>query len=363
MRNYIVYAILLLLIILPSCGGSDVPEEYCSFHSCYSVPSTGQDMDFFSESYLSSCPSKVGSETCADVPYCGQDAQYKDAERSFECYDSSGSKRDCSDILPPSDNEVVKDTLTGLIWQRTNWEDSDTFSWQEAENYCNITLNEGSGYGGYTNWRLPNPYELLGLVDNSNHTVITADDAAFHDLLVHGILWSQSYKLNSDRAWTIGMDLGDISDEYKNPASGSYFMCVCDSKKFTETVNDFPRFTELDVTNEIVIEDHETGLTWHKDYTSGIWAEALSYCESSNYAGYSDWRLPNKNELASLVNFAKSNPASDFPDMPLEVFWSSTTAHNNVDRGWVTDFTDGRVNSAYAKSGKLFVRCVRDGDL
>jgi len=35
--------------------------------------------------------------------------------------------------------------------------------------------------------------------------------------------------------------------------------------------------------------------------------------------GKIDWRLPNKKELMSLVNFERYSPASDFPDMPLIV--------------------------------------------
>lgn len=353
--------IIITAIIMFDCGGNNT-EEYCNFYNCYSVPSTGKDMNCFSEGYLSSCPGEAGSDNCADIPYCGQDAQYDDAERSFECYDSSGSKSDCLNLTTPSDNEVVKDLLTGLIWQRTNWEDSDTFSWQEAHEYCNITLNESSGYGGHTNWRLPNPYELLGLVDNSNHSEITVDDNAFPDLISHNFLWSTSYQKNDTQAWAIGLDLGNIFDNYKNVFSGAYIMCVCDSTTFSETIKDFPRYVESSKTNEVVIEDYTTELKWQEEYTTGTWMEALSYCESLSYAGYSDWRLPNKNELASLVNYTKISPASDFPGMPVDIFWSSTTAHNNVDRGWVTDFKDGRVISAYAKSDELKVRCVRGGN-
>jgi len=56
------------------------------------------------------------------------------------------------------------------------------------------------------------------------------------------------------------------------------------------------------------ITDNNTGLTWMQtDSGTGMpWAEALDYCENLDYAGYSDWRLPNAKELQSIVDYARS---------------------------------------------------------
>lgn len=59
--------------------------------------------------------------------------------------------------------------------------------------------------------------------------------------------------------------------------------------------------------------DKLTGLIWSKDANPGStrsWQGALDYIKelnSSNYLGYSDWRLPNRNELVSLVNSGQSD--------------------------------------------------------
>lgn len=61
------------------------------------------------------------------------------------------------------------------------------------------------------------------------------------------------------------------------------------------------------------------------------WQKALNYCETLSYAEYTDWRMPNINELASLVNYAKKEPASNFPDIPTDLkFISSTTDTSSV---------------------------------
>jgi hypothetical protein len=56
------------------------------------------------------------------------------------------------------------------------------------------------------------------------------------------------------------------------------------------------------------ISDSATALMWMKnDNGTGIpWKDALSYADSSQYAGYSDWRLPNPKELQSIVDYTRS---------------------------------------------------------
>ena len=121
----------------------------------------------------------------------------------------------------------------------------------------------------------------------------------------------------------------------------------------------FAAFNSATVNGDVIVTDTETGLVWQKTYVSGkTWQKALSYCESLTYAGYSDWRLPNKNELASLVNYEKYNPASDFPDMPSNYFWSSSTYLYSTSDAWYVYFGYGYVDS-YSKTSGSDVRCVR----
>jgi len=53
------------------------------------------------------------------------------------------------------------------------------------------------------------------------------------------------------------------------------------------------------------ITDNVTGLVWQKKFSDKLsWNEAVSYANSSNLGGYSDWRIPTIKELYSLIDFS-----------------------------------------------------------
>ncbi len=65
------------------------------------------------------------------------------------------------------------------------------------------------------------------------------------------------------------------------------------------------------INDDEVIIDHATGLTWQKSgFPSTIsWQEANEYIDNINsykFAGYSDWRIPTIEELASIVETEKN---------------------------------------------------------
>ena len=106
---------------------------------------------------------------------------------------------------------------------------------------------------------------------------------------------------------------------------------------------------------------------WQKATAPGTytWEQALTYCENLTLpaGGYSDWRLPNRNELQSIVDYSRYNPAIDttfFPDTVASNYWSSTTYADNTSYAWYVYFSYGGVGN-YSKTSSYYVRAVRGG--
>jgi len=133
-----------------------------------------------------------------------------------------------------------------------------------------------------------------------------------------------------------------------------------------------PRFTKANG----VVTDSKTTLEWQDDYSdngnnikSATWTDAIDYCESLSLNGQSDWRLPNKNELLSIVDYGTFNPAisSVFEMTPtsnqswLSYYWSSTAYARDPYRAWYVGFYYGKTSYHFHSYPYPNVRCVRAG--
>ncbi len=130
-------------------------------------------------------------------------------------------------------------------------------------------------------------------------------------------------------------------------------------------------FAELTKSNGVVT-DNNTSLQWQDDYSDNgntvkyvVWSEAISYCNSLNLVE-GDWRLPNINELLSLVDPEKHSPVIKgdvFENIITSPYWSSTTyASNNRGTAWVVHFGIGATYRKNKTSFSFYVRCVRAGE-
>jgi hypothetical protein len=133
------------------------------------------------------------------------------------------------------------------------------------------------------------------------------------------------------------------------------------------------RFTK---NGDYTVTDSATGLMWKQcpeglsgaDCATGsaatfTWQAALQHAEAAEFAGRSDWRLPNKNELASLVEQRCYDPAIDlrlFPNTPSSMFWSSSPFADGPYGAWQVTFSGGRVIYGN-KDSAYHVRLVRGG--
>jgi hypothetical protein len=121
-----------------------------------------------------------------------------------------------------------------------------------------------------------------------------------------------------------------------------------------------------DDTKNIVL-DTSTNLMWQDDtpVSSMTWENAISYCENLSLGGYSDWKLPNINELYNLADRTTYSPAisSVFQNIDnLTYYWSSTTTAGDSGDAWDFSFLRG-TNFESPKSYSRIVRCVRISDM
>lgn len=290
------------------------------------------------------CYNNIGEITCPTLSsedFFGQDAYYASLGK---CVPQSFT------VQTIVNQKVVLDNNTGLMWQQTISANKYTWgsavSWDKAVSYCN-----NMSYAGYDDWRLPTPQELLTIVDNSKYDP-AIDETYFPDTPSDSFGSSSTYVNNTSRAWIAHFSYGIVTNS--NDDDSYYVRCVRGVSLQNST------FNSTTINGDVIVTDSKTGLVWQKTYETGkTWQQALKYCEDLTYAGYSDWRLPDKNELASLVNYEKYNPASDFPDMPSQHFWSSSTLVHYTNFAWVVYFNYGSESYGNKTDDDYNVRCVR----
>jgi len=268
---------------------------------------------------------------------------------------------------------TVMDNQTGLVWEQDNsaTTGTPTYTWADAPNYC-TSLNSAS-LGGYTGWRLPSRTELSWIVKNEGAAPLTNPFFTGTVSDSSGAYWtSTSSAPDPLKAWNVYFGIiGYVHTESKT--NSRYVRCCI--RLFGQAHS-----TILVDNGDQTISDRKTGLRWQKcsygqsgnDCSEGsaikvTWTAALSYCETQigtfgNFAGYSDWRLPNRNELESIVDDTKSiGPAIDtvkFPNAEWSYHWTSTSRALDLSSAHMVSPYGGQVSES-GKASSLNVRCVR----
>ncbi len=111
------------------------------------------------------------------------------------------------------------------------------------------------------------------------------------------------------------------------------------------------------------VSDNCTGLIWQQEAPfSGPWGDCLEYCENLELTGYSDWRLPNVNELQTLINYSRTGPCIDieyFPGTSSGNHWTSTTHSADPVKAFDVNFAQGWSTQNDQKYQNKRARCVR----
>jgi alpha-tubulin suppressor-like RCC1 family protein len=286
----------------------------------------------------------------------GEDADHTGHPPSYTKLDSD------RDDLPSSspDWAMIRDNVTGLVWENKTDDDSihgknAEYTWQDAGNVFIARLNADK-FGGYSDWRLPTARELYMLIHGDQHN--PSIHTEFFQNTVSSCYWtSNTHVSDTATAWQVCFeDNGIHPDDKLVPAPvravrGGHIGAA-------------PALVD---NGDQTVTDPATGLIWQQETVPGTfnWTQALTHIQNLNtsgFGGYSDWRLPNIKELASLIDHSQSgtpiDPLLAFMTQPGH-YWSSTTNTNNSDQAWLAGFDTGIVNQ-FNKSGSFYVRAVRD---
>lgn len=273
-------------------------------------------------------------------------------------------------------DRTTRDTITGLVWKTcqegksgptcgTNAGTSRT--WETATNDCAAlnVINSGNGYAGIKTWRLANLEELATLRDYGVGTAPYINATAFLATVGSSFWSSNTYVPSTANAFYFNFGTGAAVraslDKTDNNVSAR---CVSGPAK--EYSNNFTDNGDETVT------DNATGLIWHKcimgrsgtDCAGGTttgytWADAITQCNAFTLGGKT-WRLPNLNELQTLLNPGAATNlyfSSVFITPSVASFWSSTTFIFDTTQAIGVSRTNGG-SSTNTKTSSYGVRCV-----
>jgi alpha-tubulin suppressor-like RCC1 family protein len=369
-------------------NASPVQTQVYTIATTIQLPRTGQ----------TKCYDAAGTEiTCAGT---GQDGEIQAGvawpSPRFSvtyCNTSGPCANQGSDCDGNANNDVVTDSLTGLMWPRNGNLPNGSRTWTDAVDYANnLTLC------GYSDWYLSNVNQLESLIHTGQSDTSSWLNAQGFSNVQAQNYWSSTtlWYGYTDFAWFV-----DLAGGYVVPYNKAYGFYVWPVRvgqgpsiislpKTGETTScrpgddgyleqgfawPSPRFTDQ---GNGEVTDNLTGLVWTKDTDAPgpsecaptgtkDWLSALNYvkCLNTNsYLDHNDWRLPDRKELKSLADYGRWNKAVPtsypFTNLQANAYWSSTTSAGNKGYAWGVDMTDGSLRD-YNKVNPVFVWPVRGG--
>ncbi len=243
--------------------------------------------------------------------FYGQDAQYPGKQPAYQ----------------DNGDGTVTDLNTGLMWQKGT---GKKMTWEEA-----ALGAESFNLAVYTDWRMSSIKELYSLIIFTGLTGMSESESTpyidtDHFLFNYGDTnagerFIDSQYISSTRYVSTTM----VRDETAfgvNFADGRIKGYGLIDPRTRENKKFYVRYVrgnkDYGINNFVdnkdgTIDDLATGLQWMQ-VDSGTfnvgndsdgklnWEQALEWAENLEYAGYSDWRLPNAKELQSIVDYTRS---------------------------------------------------------
>ena len=279
---------------------------------------------------------------------------------------------------------TVYDPRTLLRWDRCPWGVAgaactvgtpSTLTWQQALQLP--MLANAANHKGFSDWRLPNKNEMESIVDL---TVLppSIETAIFPNTPLTGFFTSTLNMKSFGQAWKVNFNDGSVYTDAHGNAAPVRLVRDGGTSAATDRFN-LPMPPSPYTAASGTVTDARTGLMWDNcsfgktgtactgaSFQVSNWQDALLTSNAANntsYKGFNDWRVPNKNELESLVDLGRLAPvidASVFPDTQSHPYWSSTVNAKSAGQAWTVNFGDGSV-SVLAHGTVANFRLVRGG--
>jgi hypothetical protein len=274
----------------------------------YPIVDTGQERCY--ENRLEIEYPKVGER------FYGQDAQYWGNSPTYR-YNGDGT---------------ITDLVTGLMWQKNPGPKKTLSQAIAGASTCRL--------GGHDDWRLPSIKELYSLILFSGEDIdpFATSTGGFNPFInrdyfdfVYGdpvkgerVIDSQTasstkYVSTTMRGAETMFGVNFADGRIKGYPAGARPGRRDMAKYYVFYVRGNPDYgkNNFNDNGDGTITDRATGLTWTKVDSGHLkagqnkdgklnWEEALRWAENLEYAGHSDWRLPNAKELHSIVDYTRS---------------------------------------------------------
>ncbi|MUU78225.1 Lcl C-terminal domain-containing protein [Winogradskyella endarachnes] len=309
---------LLLILVFSACSSdhnTSTEESIDNLPDVTGYPIVDTNQSLFFDEISTIIEPLLGSD------YYGQDAQYMGNQPN---YTDNG-------------DGTLTDNVTGLMWQNSfdhNEDGSVDYDDKLAYDEILALVENGFTYAEHSDWRVPTIKELYSLIMFNGKDISGYEGTSTDGLtpFINTNFFNYAYgdldageRLIDVQCATTNLYVGSTFEEMVfgvNFADGRIkgygTSLLGEDKAFNYLlVRGNSTYGENDFTdnNDGTITDNATGLMWMKnDNGEGvIWKDALSYAESSEYAGYNDWRLPNAKELQSIVDYTRSPQSTNSP--------------------------------------------------
>jgi len=330
------------------------------------VPDTGQTACYDNATEIP-CPQEGES-------FYGQDGNFRNHPHSYTKLGKNGVVLS-NTASQQTGWEMTRDNVTGLVWEVKNndggiHDKDNTYTWcdpKSSPETCGngttvgfISMLNDQAYGGFRDWRMPSAKELAMLVDSSVAWPGPTIDSTFFPSTTPLDYWTATPVFSEKgKNWQVNFNNGFLT--FDSTFNKNFYVRAVRGPKIEKNGLFF-----LD-NSDGTITDLKTGLMWQKEPLGPYkWDEALSITATLQLAGYSNWRLPDRNELLSLVDFSTANPAiaTTFPPPYPESFWTSTSRTFDAKRAWRISFTDGYVSDREKQpvTPSYYIRVVRGGN-